>query len=53
MIDLRLPLSETSVRDLHVGDPVALPGVMVTGRDAAHKWMVETFVKRTRASRRR
>jgi fumarate hydratase class I len=50
MIDLRLPLSETSVRDLHVGDPVALHGVMVTGRDAAHKWLVETFVKRTRAS---
>ena len=50
MIDLTLPLSETSVRDLHVGDPVALHGVMVTGRDAAHKWLVETFVKRTRAS---
>ena len=32
------------MRDLHVGDPVALHGVMVTGRDAAHKWMVETFV---------
>ncbi|MBM3121573.1 MAG: fumarate hydrolyase [Chloroflexi bacterium] len=50
MIDLTLPLSETSVRELHVGDPVALHGVMVTGRDAAHKWLVETFVKRTRAA---
>jgi len=47
MIDLTLPLSETSVRDLHVGDPVALHGVMVTGRDAAHKWLVETFVRKT------
>jgi len=47
MIDLTLPLSETSVRDLHVGDPVSLHGVMVTGRDAAHKWLVETFVRKT------
>jgi fumarate hydratase class I len=47
MIDLTLPLSETSVRGLHVGDPVSLHGVMVTGRDAAHKWLVETFVRKT------
>jgi fumarate hydratase class I len=48
MIDLALPLSDTAVRDLHVGDPVALHGVMVTGRDAAHKWLVETFIRQTR-----
>ena len=46
MIDLTLPLSQTAVRDLHVGDPVSLHGVMVTGRDAAHKWLVETFVRK-------
>ncbi|HEY6073360.1 MAG TPA: fumarate hydratase C-terminal domain-containing protein, partial [Anaerolineales bacterium] len=27
--------------------PVLLSGVMVTGRDAAHKWMIETFVRKT------
>ncbi len=45
MIKLSLPLSDADVRALKVGDPVALSGVMVTGRDAAHKWMVETFVR--------
>jgi fumarate hydratase subunit beta len=27
---------------------VSLTGTMITGRDAAHKWMIETFIKRTR-----
>jgi fumarate hydratase class I len=35
---------------LKVGEPVLLTGVMVTGRDAAHKWMIETFIKKTRPS---
>ncbi|HSR47399.1 MAG TPA: FumA C-terminus/TtdB family hydratase beta subunit [Anaerolineales bacterium] len=48
MIDLSLPLSADAVRQLHVGDPVRLSGVMLTGRDAAHKWMVETFIQKTR-----
>ena len=25
-----------------------MSGVMVTGRDAVHKWMIETFIKKTR-----
>ena len=49
MLNLTMPLSDETVRGLHVGDVVALTGVMLTGRDAAHKWMVETFVKKTRA----
>lgn len=44
-----LPFTEEAVRELKVGDPVALSGVMLTGRDAVHKWMIETFVKHTRA----
>lgn len=48
MRTLTLPLSDEAVRELKVGDPVALSGVMVTGRDAVHKWMVETFIKQTR-----
>jgi len=43
--DLSVPLSEQAVRALRVGDTVRLSGVMVTGRDAAHKYMVETFIR--------
>ncbi|MBN1178066.1 MAG: fumarate hydratase C-terminal domain-containing protein [Anaerolineae bacterium] len=43
--NLTIPLSEADVRALHVGDTVMLTGVMVTGRDAAHKYMVETFIR--------
>ena len=48
MREVRLPLTAEVIRSLKVGDSVALTGVMVTGRDAAHKWMIETFVKKTR-----
>src|SRR5512136_1532830 len=40
-----IPISEADIRALRVGDSVLLDGVMVTGRDAAHKWMVEKFIK--------
>jgi fumarate hydratase subunit beta len=45
---IELPMSESEVRSLKVGDPVALNGVMVTGRDTVHKWLVDTFIKKTR-----
>jgi len=45
---LTLPLSPEQVRQLKVGDPVLLSGIMLTGRDAAHKWMIDTFIQRTR-----
>lgn len=48
MHPLQMPFTDDAVRALKVGDPVLLSGVMVTGRDTAHKWMVETFVRRTR-----
>jgi len=48
MHNLAIPIPDDTIRDLKVGDPVSLSGVMITGRDAAHKWMVETFVKGTR-----
>jgi fumarate hydratase class I len=48
MQEISIPISDETIRSLKVGDPVALSGVMVTGRDAAHKWMVETFIKRLR-----
>ncbi|MCJ7513824.1 MAG: FumA C-terminus/TtdB family hydratase beta subunit [Anaerolineales bacterium] len=48
MKSLTLPLQPQDVLDLRVGDPVGLSGVMITARDAAHKWMVETFLQKTR-----
>jgi fumarate hydratase class I len=41
---LTLPLADPAVRDLKVGDSVLLSGVMVTGRDAAHKWLADNFI---------
>jgi fumarate hydratase subunit beta len=49
MKTITLPLDDDTVRSLQVGDPVLLSGVMLTGRDAAHKWMVDTFIKQTRS----
>lgn len=46
---VKIPISDDVIRDLKVGDPVALNGVMITGRDVVHKWMIETFIKKTRA----
>ncbi len=48
MINLQLPLNDEVVRSLHVGDPVALSGVMLTGRDTVHKWMIDTFINHNR-----
>ncbi|HLC03247.1 MAG TPA: FumA C-terminus/TtdB family hydratase beta subunit [Anaerolineales bacterium] len=48
MHNLTIPIQDQTIRELKVGDTVALSGVMITGRDAAHKWMVETFIKKTR-----
>ena len=48
MRNLTLPIASETIRDLRVGDSVALSGVMITGRDAVHKWMIETFVKKAR-----
>ncbi len=43
-VDLRIPISAEAVRALHVGDQVRLYGVMVTGRDAAHKYIEDNFL---------
>ncbi len=50
MRDIQIPISDDIIRSLKVGEPVALSGVMLTGRDAVHKWMIETFIKKTRQS---
>ncbi len=43
--ELRTPISEEAIRALHVGDTVYLSGLIVTGRDAAHKYMIENFIR--------
>jgi fumarate hydratase subunit beta len=50
MREITIPISDEVIRELHIGDPVELSGIMMTGRDAVHKWMIETFVKKTRPS---
>jgi fumarate hydratase subunit beta len=41
MAELKLPVSEEEIRKLKVGDFVELTGRMITGRDAAHKWLMD------------
>src|SRR5512135_3218399 len=47
-IKVEIPISDAVIRELRVGDAVLLSGIMITGRDAVHKWMVDTFIKKTR-----
>ncbi len=49
MREITIPISDETIRSLKVGEPVLLTGTMVTGRDTAHKWLIETFIKKTRA----
>lgn len=44
-VKLTVPIGEQQIRSLKVGDQVLLSGVIYTGRDAAHKYMVENFIK--------
>ncbi len=49
MREITIPISDETIRSLKVGEPVLLTGTMVTGRDTAHKWLIDTFIKKTRA----
>jgi fumarate hydratase class I len=42
---LTTPISDQEIENLHVGDQVFLTGVIVTGRDAAHTYIIDNFVK--------
>ena len=44
MKKLTLPISDEDIRGLKVGETVLLSGVMMTGRDAVHKWMNDAFI---------
>ncbi len=49
MRNLTIPIPDDEIRQLKVGDPVSLSGTMITGRDAVHKWMIDTFIRKTRS----
>ena len=40
-IRITLPASEAQLRALRIGDEVLLDGIVVTGRDTAHKYLVD------------
>jgi tartrate/fumarate subfamily iron-sulfur-dependent hydro-lyase beta chain len=48
MTELITPIPDDIIRSLKVGDPVTITGVMATGRDTVHKWLSDTFLKKTR-----
>jgi fumarate hydratase subunit beta len=43
MAKLNLPCDEATVRGLRVGEEALLSGRLITGRDAAHHWLVRAF----------
>lgn len=45
---LTIPISSGEIKSLKVGDSVLLSGVMITGRDAVHKWIHDTFISKTK-----
>jgi len=46
MPKLTTPISDEEIHALRVGDTVLLNGIIVTGRDAAHKFMIENFIRK-------
>jgi fumarate hydratase subunit beta len=42
---LSTPITDAEIEQLHIGDQVYLSGVIVTGRDAAHSYIIDNFVK--------
>ena len=45
MIELTVPITEEQILSLHAGDAVAISGIGTTGRDAAHKYLVERLIE--------
>jgi fumarate hydratase subunit beta len=43
-VELRTPIADDDILKLAVGDTVFLSGIIVTGRDAAHKWIADNFI---------
>jgi len=43
MAELTLPVEEQQIRQIPMGTNLELSGRMITGRDAAHKWLLEKY----------
>ena len=43
-LKIKIPISDEDICKLKVGDSIVLSGVMITGRDAVHKWLNDNFV---------
>lgn len=43
-VSLSLPLTDDKIKDLHIGDAVTISGILVTARDAAHKWLFDRYI---------
>jgi fumarate hydratase class I len=43
MKSLTFPLTDEDIADLKVGDNLLLNGTIMTGRDAAHSWLTDSF----------
>lgn len=41
VVELRAPITEEQIRELKMGDVVKISGIMHTGRDAIHKYLME------------
>jgi fumarate hydratase class I len=50
---IELPVSADRIASLRVGEVVKISGVMVTARDAGHKFLVEHFIDRSPAPEER
>lgn len=46
---IKIPISDAAIRGLSIGDSVLIDGVMVTGRDAAHKWLLDHFINKNKS----
>lgn len=42
MVEIKLPVSDAHIRKLKVGDEVSITGTLITARDAAHKYLIDT-----------
>jgi tartrate/fumarate subfamily iron-sulfur-dependent hydro-lyase beta chain len=42
---LTTPIADEAIRALNVGDTVSLNGIVVLGRDAAHKFLIDHYIR--------
>jgi len=42
MVEIKLPVSDADIRKLKAGDEVSITGTLITARDAAHKYLIDS-----------